>query len=303
MKTSIYLPMVGFTIGGKDGSSALFEHLIQSGPAYELIVHESPNWLKLRDEIPNKDMIKIISEKEAQSYKDKVNDYFAPFHESYPNYYQEQERLPTSNLTMEYRRALSYILIGYDYNARIYDGDIVKEKFDLSKSMEKAGIEDEDVLLRTKFLEELFDSYATFSIDTVSTNNNLSNFKQVLDILDNSELQKLSESNQLFSRLEIEKNILLRDVQSLVTEIVQNDWIPLLCKAPLWLSFVDNSAPKYWPLIETLLSTGSKLLKDYDFRKQAPPIQKPEWYKTSMNAGVWTYTWFNYEFSFYVQKR
>ena len=124
----------------------------------------------------------------------------------------------------------------------------------------------------------------------------------LLDLLDHSEIQALSEKNESFSRLSVEKDILMRDIRELLTEIVRNDWTPLLVQAPMGLGFVENTAPKYWPLYSILMGVGVKLVKDYDFREKAPPIQKPLMYRIPMQNGVWTYTWFNYEFSFYHER-
>ena len=105
MTTSLYFPMIGFTMDGQDGNAALLEHLIQSGPAFELVVHESPSWLKIKDELPRKDIIKIISEKESNQYKEKVNNFFSPFHKKYPDYILDENKLPTQNLTLDCARA------------------------------------------------------------------------------------------------------------------------------------------------------------------------------------------------------
>ncbi len=65
MKNRLYIPFADFVVNNLDGQKILYENLVQSGPAYGLVVHESPQWLEIKDKMPNADMIEIISEKKG----------------------------------------------------------------------------------------------------------------------------------------------------------------------------------------------------------------------------------------------
>ncbi len=79
MKTKLYLPIIGFIVNNQQGEEILFENLVQSGPAYHLIVHESPAWHDIRDRLPDPNLLDIISEKKANEYKSIVNGFFRPY--------------------------------------------------------------------------------------------------------------------------------------------------------------------------------------------------------------------------------
>lgn len=117
LRTSLYIPFVDFQINDMDGQKILYENLVESGPAYKLIVHESPSWLEIRDKMPG--MIQIISGEEAENYKQIVNKFFSPITEAAQYYIVNNNKVPMENLTIDLRRALSYILIAHDYKARI----------------------------------------------------------------------------------------------------------------------------------------------------------------------------------------
>ena len=69
MKTSLYIPFSDFILNNVDGQKILYENLVQSGPAYKLIVHESPSWIKQKEELSLNKTIEIISAEQAEDYK------------------------------------------------------------------------------------------------------------------------------------------------------------------------------------------------------------------------------------------
>ena len=123
----MYISFSDFQINNLDGQKVLYENLVQSGPAYKLVIHESPHWLEIKDKMPNADMIEVISDKKAQEYKDIVNDFFSPISDNVHYYDSGEQRMPIENLTTDLRRALSYILIAHDYKATIYEDDFIND--------------------------------------------------------------------------------------------------------------------------------------------------------------------------------
>ena len=80
MKTNLYIPFTDFIINNIDGQKILYENLVQSGPAYKLIVHESPSWIKLKEELGLEKTIDIISDKKAKDYKKKYKELIEKHH-------------------------------------------------------------------------------------------------------------------------------------------------------------------------------------------------------------------------------
>ena len=83
-KTKLYLPYTDFTINDKQGEQRLLDALISNGPAYKVIVHESDEWHRIKDELLLGDRVEIISSKEADQIKEKVDRFFSPVIEDIP---------------------------------------------------------------------------------------------------------------------------------------------------------------------------------------------------------------------------
>lgn len=118
MATSLYIPFTDFIINDKDGQKLLYENLVQSGPAYKLIVHESTAWLEIKNQMFWHEALEIIPNKKAEEYKELVYRFFSPVTEAAPYVIIGQEKYPTANLTADLRRVLSYVLIAHDYKSK-----------------------------------------------------------------------------------------------------------------------------------------------------------------------------------------
>jgi hypothetical protein len=295
--TKLYLPFLGFTLNNQDGTYEIYKTMIESGPSYQLIVHESPSWLSLKDEVPRGDLIEIIPKKKEEFYKTICDTFFADFHEKY-KFIRDTEPEPTSNSTLEYRRALSYILIAHDYKARIFDDSILDFTI-LSDQLRLYDIE-EEIINKFIFIEKLLSSYSIESIPTLSVNKNPKIFHDVMDILNDESIKLLSEKNFDLGLVSIKKDKIIRDIKDIISEILGKEWIPYILQAPtLALSFNQNETRLLQALF-FLSSVSAKVLQNYNFREYAPPIQHhrgPLFY----NEGVSMYTYFNYEYKFYLK--
>src|SRR5208283_2816961 len=109
-----YLPFINFTLGddidlNRMGSTTvLYENIVQSGPSYRLIVHDSPEWRELSEQISSPEKIFVISEQESRKYADLAKKFFSPITEAASYYEVDGRKQPMINLTRGLRRALSY---------------------------------------------------------------------------------------------------------------------------------------------------------------------------------------------------
>ena len=302
MATSLYIPFTNFEINDKDGQILLYENLVQSGPAYKLIVHESPAWLKIKDQMFFHETLEIITNKKAEEYKKIVNEFFSPITEAIPYYEIGNEKHPPANLTTDLRRALSYILIAHDYKARIYEDSILKYNTHLSQLLEKyKEVFSEEAILNVRFVENLLKGYKMDSVSTLSVNNDPRIFRDIMDLLDKAEVKTLSERNHLFGVLAVKKDMLKREIKERLTQIVKNEWFPYVAEfTGLILSYHPD-----FGLVEKSLSflsgLGARILGKYDFREYAPPIQSPRLFELEKSNGinVFTYEPFNYHYGIF----
>jgi len=296
--TSLYIPFTDFTINNRDGQVLLYENLVQSGPAYKLIVHESPSWWNIKDNMPDADMIEILSEKQAQEYVEIVNRFFSPVTEAVPYYIVNGQKVPIENLTIDLRRALSYILIAYDYKARIFEDDIVKYDFKFKVSdllKRRKDVFSEEAIKRVEFVERLISGYQTDNIAALSVNKDSRIFNDLMDLLQKEEIRLLSEKNYLFGVLKVQKNRLKREIKELITRIVKNEWFPYITGGvTLALSYIF-SLNEIRPILTYLSSLSAKILSKYDFREYAPPVQAPRLFELAKNeTAFFSYKPFNY---------
>lgn len=304
--TSLYIPFTDFIINDKDGQRILYENMIQSGPAYRLIVHESPAWLEIKDQMFWHEALEIIPNKKAEEYKKIVNRVFSPITEATRYYAVGETKYPTENLTVDLRRALSYILIAHDYKARIYEDDILKCEPLLSEQLkEHKNIFSEEGISCVEFVENLIMGYQTDSVSTLSVNNDPRIFNDLMNLLDKEEVKMLSEKNHLFGVLKVKKDILKREIQELLTKIVKNEWFPYIAQAGgLALSYhPDLSSVER--ILSFLVGVGAKILSKSDFQEFAPPIQRPRLFELVNPNGInfFSYKPFNYEVKFFVLPR
>lgn len=299
MKTSLYLPFTNFKINNIDGNKILYETLVQSGPAYKLVVHESPFWLAIKDEMPKNDMIEIISNEKGEEYKELVNRFFAPVTETIPHYYIKDEKILGENLTLDLRRALSYILIAHDYKARIFQDDILRTEFKLSEILKQNKDISEDLIKRVDFVEKLINGYKTDNIDTISINMDARIFQNLMYILDKEEISLLSEKNHLFGIINIKKNILKRKIKENITKIIKHDWFPYLIGGTTVSLHYIPAIKNIEPILSFLSTIGAFYLNKYDFKEYAPPIQNPKLFELGKKrTNSFSYTSFNYKWKF-----
>jgi len=191
--------------------------------------------------------------------------------------------------------------------ARIYEDDILKQKYTLSAQLKKNNkVFSEEAISRVEFVENLIKGYKTDSVSTLSVNRDPRIFGDIMKLLDKEEVKMLSEKNYLFGVLNAKKDILKREIQELLTQIVKNEWFPYVAQA-------TGLALSYYPDLESvrgalvfLTGLGAKVLSKYDFREYTPPVQSPELFELEKNAkgiNLFSYTPFNYEISFFLPPR
>jgi hypothetical protein len=307
MKTTLYLPILDFTINDANGELALYKTLVQSGPSYKLVVHESPQWHKICEEIAGFEDIIILSQKDADHYKDLANKFFSPItEEASPYYFVDGQTRPIANLTSDLRCALSWILIAHDYKARIYDDEIFDVNPNVSSSLQSSGGFSDEAINRAKFVENLLAGYQKNSVDTLSVNKDPEILTKLMNIMDKEEIKDLSCLNYKFGELRAEKNKLKRDVEQKLTEIIKNEWFPeMVGLAAVGISYYPNLAT-VGPAIGALSAIGAKVLSRFDFREYSPPIEDVNLFTFARPQadGVVTssYKSFNREYSFFVRK-
>jgi len=303
LATRLYIPFTDFIINDKDGQKLLYENLVQSGPAYKLIVHESPAWLAIKEKMFWHETIEIISNKKAEEYKEIVYRFFSPITEAIPYYTVDNEKHPTENLTTDLRRALSYILIAHDYKARIFEDDILKYDLRLSELLKKhKNVFPEEGVSRVEFTEKLIEGYQIDSIPTLSVNKDPRIFNDLIKLLDKEEVKLLSEKNHLFGVLKVKKGILKSEIRDLLTQIVKYEWFPYIAQAAgLALSYYPDIGPAEKSL-SFLAGLGAKILSKYDFREYAPPVQSPRMLELENSRGMnfFSYTPFNYAVKLFI---
>lgn len=310
-KTSLYLPFTKFTINNKlDGQKAIYETIVESGPVYKLIVHECPEWLRVKDEVLRPELVEIIPDKKADEYKQIVNRFFSPITEARPYYVVDGRKYPMSNLTMDHRRALSYLVIAHDYKARICEDDILKDVLEgnrLSTLLEQnKDVFSEEALNRVRFVEELIKGYQKDTISTLSVNKDTGIFNDLMDLLDSEEIRTLSEENHLFSIIGIGKDMLKRKIKELVTRIVQNKKLPYLVELTEFvLSYIPYEQAQEFLKILPLVDLGLRALDGRDFRDFAPAVESHWLFKVlgPFKEATFSYEPFNWEFVFRIEKR
>ena len=302
--TSLYIPLTKFAINEQDGFKILYDNLVQSGPAYRLIVHDSLSWREIRDKIQNPEDIVILDDKKAEYYKQLSEDFFAPITETYPIYYNDKgQKNWTSNLVSDLRCALSYILIAYDYKARIFEDDIL-DYLNPLESFTKNGLPD-DCLNRVKIVDNLLKGYSQTRIPTVFMNRDKAEIENLKKVLLRTEMKTLSALNYKFGEITVNKQALIRNINECIREALKSDWLPIVIGAGvLGLSYCAGLSA-IESALSLLASGGATALSKINLKEYVPPIQDPKLFELGgPSAGkVTTFSSerFNLEYRFLIE--
>lgn len=296
LTTNLYIPFLNLKINDEDGYRILYENLIQSGPAYKLIVHYSPDWVEMKDKLPWPEMIEIIPEKKAEEYKRLAHQFFVPIASKLglTKKITKDNSLEFRNMTklVSYRQVLAYSLIAHDHKARILDHNVLQHSRyerlfprpneralyysdrgwheELGKI--KNGIS-EDEKAPIDFIEGLIWGYKKDSVPTLSVNKDARIFNDLMDLLEKERVRMLSEENSLFSLVNVRKDILKRKIRVLLTDVVKNAWFPYLTSGVTLIICYIASLNDLHTIISLLSGIAAKILGKYDFREFAPAFQ------------------------------
>lgn len=304
MITSLYLPLTNFVINDQAAEMELYKSFVQSGPCYKLIVHDSPQWRKIVEEVAGTEEIMILTDADSKRYKELASSYFSPITEEIGEYYLVNgKKIASANYTADLRRVLSYILIAHDFKARIYNDDLLSAK-PISGGMTK-GIFSEDAMSRAKFAESLISGYHRDEISTLSVNTETDGLRKVKDILDRDAAKELSGINHFFGILKADKNALKRSVNEKITEGIKNKWFPDIAElATIGISFYPG-LEQIGAVISKMSGIGAKVLSKYDFKEYLPPIQELNILGSIGKPGdlcTFSYQSFNDEFVFLTRR-
>ena len=301
-KTKLYLPYTDFTINDKQGEQRLLEALISNGPAYKVIVHESEEWHRIKDELLLGDQVEIISSKQADQIKEKVNRFFSPVIEDIP-YLKDGNGnpVPSENMTVELRRVLSYIMIASKKKAWIYEDEIIKD------SLEEIGyiIDNQkyitgEGLNRVKALRDLLQSYNYEEIKHLAVSDNKSIAHDFFDFMDDSLAKELSESNFNFGIIKKDIGKLKRDVNDNVTAILQSSKFPYLSGGMGFLTSLVGADT----VVSIVLSAAGIIqhaLRDVDLREYAPPMARENLFTLQGDRELFSFSYFNYTCPVYIR--
>ncbi len=209
----------------------------------------------------------------------------------------------TSNLISDLSRALSYILIAYDYKARIYEDDIL-EYYNPIKSLEAGGFP-EDCLNRVRFVDGLLKGYTKTDVSTVYLNRDKADLDNVKKILAQTEMYTLSTLNYQFGEIVVDKKVLTRGITENIEVVLKNEWFPyVIASGVLGLSYFYG-LEHVEPILSFLAGAGAKVLSKVNFKEYIPPIQDPNRYSLMSGAGMASFSSqsFNDEYMFLIPKR
>jgi hypothetical protein len=306
MRTSLYLPFKNFVINDSAGEILLYKALVESGPSYRLIVHDSPQWRTIAEEVAGIEEIMILTEEDSRRYKELANKFFSPITEEMPPYYfVNNEKVASANLTSHLKRFLSYILIAYDFRARVYDSHLFNLDNSAADALAKAPKKfSEDAISRARFAESLISGYQKDSVGILSINSSSELLGKIKNILDKEEVKKLSGLNHLFGELRADKNKLKRDINAKLSEGIKNKWFPdMVALATVGISYYP-SLKEIGPVLSVLSRIGAKVLSQYDFREYLPPVEHMNLISLAIppgqTTGTFSYEHFNYEYAILI---
>ena len=274
--TSLYIPAIELTIGDEDGFKLLYDSLVRSGPAYRLIVHDIPAWHEIRDKIQNPEEIVILTQKQAEYYKQASLDFFAPIVDTYPRYKDEQGVKATVNLVADMKCALSYLLIASDYKARIFEDDIL-EYYNPITDFTRWGVS-EDLLNRVNVVDTLLKGYTETQTPSIYMSRQHAQIANLKELLLKEQMSTLSTLNYKFGEIVVDKKVLLRDVETSIKVALKSPWLSqVIGGCAVALSYfagardVDLLAPYFASFATTALS-------QIKFKEYIPPIENPQLY-------------------------
>ena len=204
---------------------------------------------------------------------------------------------------MDMRCALSYILIAYDYKARIFEDDIL-DYLNPLEGIIKGGFP-EDCINRVKIVDNLLKGYYRSHIPTVFMNREKAEIENLKKLLLSTEMQTLSTLNYKFGEITANKQVLVRDIGESIKEALRSPWFPVVLNAGalslsycLGLNSIEGA-------LTLLASAGATALSRINFNEYVPPIQEPRLYALGgPSTGVTTFSSerFNLEYSFYIER-
>lgn len=248
-----------------------------------------------------------MDEKQAEYYKQASKDFFAPFTEGYRTYKKEDGTTDwTSNLVLDMRCALSYILIAYDYKARIFEKDILDYSNPL-ESMIKNGLPDE-CINRVRIVDNLLKSYTQMHVPTVYMNRGKAEIENLKKVLLHTDMQTLSTLNYKFGEITVNKQVLTRDIGEFIEEALKTDWLKHVIGAgALGLSVCAGLDALQSGFIALLADAGATALSKINLKEYVPPIEDSRLFAlgevNEHGVSMFSAERFNYEYTFYIERQ
>jgi hypothetical protein len=212
----------------------------------------------------------------------------------------------TSNLVMDMRRALSYILIAYDYKARIFEKDILDYSNPL-ESMVKSGLPDE-CINRVKIVDNLLKGYMQMHVPTVYMNRDKAEIENLKKVLLHTDMQTLSTLNYKFGKITVNKQVLMRDIGEFIKEALKIDWLKHVIGAgALGLSVCVGLDAIQGGVIGLLADAGATALSKINLKEYVPPIEDSRLFALGKikehGVSMFSAKSFNYEYTFYIERQ
>jgi hypothetical protein len=279
--SSIYVPFTHFEINNKTGELMLFEEIVKNGPVYKLIVHESEGWEYVRENLIDPSSVfgvTVISDKEAERYAKKADLFFSSIIEEVrPYYLVDNKKVPSSNLTFDLSRFLSYILIANKYKATIYEDDILTDPLEwitVIKNNRKAF--SDDSLKRIEAIEALIRSYESHDTSGLSMNKSPAIYSDFARILGSHEIQNLSQMRHRLGLMNIRKNQLIREIKARIAKILPSKEFRYLTDIGVTVFCIQDPAlSKAAAVLVPLIGYLTECLSELDLYDYAPPVQDP----------------------------
>ncbi|MBW1669643.1 MAG: hypothetical protein JRJ66_16675 [Deltaproteobacteria bacterium] len=276
MTTSLYLPLEEFVVNGQRGESLLLNELLKTGPCYRLIVHESEEWLKLKEVYEYYDRIEVIPNKLWEEYTEISEKFFEPLIDGIKYVEYGKSKYHPKQLVTDLSRALFLIMVGNRYNARIYDShmisDTIKQLDYLEKNREHLN---EDGFERLEAFSKLIRSYQGDWIEGISQSGDYDVYKDVSKLLSYDKIKYLSEKNYKLGILGENFNEVKLEIKEAVTEIIKSNFFPWIIETTYHLMGIGLNeviGSEYYHSLGPTLSLLTKEIQGLDFREYAPPV-------------------------------
>ncbi len=247
-----------------------------------------------------------MDKKQAEYYKQASKDFFAPFTEGYRTYLNKDGTTGlTSNLIMDMRCALSYILIAYDYKARIFEKDILHYSSPL-ENMIKDELPDE-CINRVRIVDNLLKGYTRMRVPTVYMNKNKAEIENLKQVLLHTDMQTLSTLNYKFGEITVNKQVLIRDIRESIQRSLKTDWLKHVIGAgALGLSVWSGLDTLQGGVLGLIADAGVTALNKINLKEYVPPIEDSRLFTLGTvnqdGMGLFSAERFNYEYEFYNER-